>query len=119
MSDETSSTTPHQKRALRHRRIRARVSGSATCPRLAVYRSNAYIYGQLIDDTTGLTLAAASDMKSKKGTKTERARTVGADLAKKAQAAGITQCVFDRGGFLYAGRISTLADAARESGLIF
>ncbi|MFA6080226.1 MAG: 50S ribosomal protein L18 [Candidatus Gracilibacteria bacterium] len=113
------STTPHQKRALRHRRIRTRVSGSAICPRLAVYRSNAYIYGQLIDDTTGLTLAAASDMQVKKGTKTERARIVGTELAKKAQVAGITKCVFDRGGFLYAGRISSLADAARESGLIF
>ena len=113
------STTSHQKRAIRQRRIRARISGTATCPRLAVYRSNACIYAQMIDDVAGKTLAAASDIKAKKGNKTERARLVGADIAKKAQAAGITQCVFDRGGFIYTGRISALADAARESGLVF
>jgi large subunit ribosomal protein L18 len=113
------SNTSHQKRATRQRRIRARISGSATCPRLAVYRSNAFIYAQLIDDVAGKTLAAASDMQVKKGTKSDRARAVGADIAKQAQAVGLTKCVFDRGGFLYAGRISTLADAARESGLIF
>lgn len=113
------SNTSHQKRSIRQRRIRARISGSATCPRLAVYRSNAFIYAQLIDDVASKTLAAASDMQVKKGTKSDRARAVGADIAKQAQAAGITKCVFDRGGFLYAGRIATLADAARESGLIF
>lgn len=113
------STTSHQKRAIRQRRIRARISGSATRPRLAVYRSNSCIYVQLIDDVAGKTLASSHDMKSNKGTKTERARTVGADIAKKAQAIGVTQCVFDRGGFIYTGRISALADAARESGLIF
>lgn len=113
------STTPHQKRAIRQRRIRARISGSAICPRLAVYRSNAFIYAQLIDDVSGKTLASASDLKVTNGKKSDRARTVGADISKKAQAAGITKCVFDRGGFLYAGRISVLADAAREAGLIF
>ena len=113
------STTSHQKRAIRQRRIRARISGTATCPRLAVYRSNASIYAQMIDDVAGKTLASANDMKAKKGNKTDRARLVGADIAKKAQAAGITHCVFDRGGFIYTGRISALADAARESGLIF
>jgi large subunit ribosomal protein L18 len=113
------STTSHQKRATRQRRIRARISGSATCPRLAVYRSNAFIYAQLIDDVAGKTLASASDMQVKKGKKSDRAHTVGTEISKKAQAAGITKCVFDRGGFLYAGRIATLADAARESGLIF
>jgi large subunit ribosomal protein L18 len=113
------SNTSHQKRAIRQRRIRARISGSATRPRLAVYRSNACIYAQLIDDVAQKTLASASDLKLTTGTKSERARLVGADIAKKAQAAGITQCVFDRGGFIYAGRISALADAARESGLIF
>jgi large subunit ribosomal protein L18 len=113
------SNTSHQKRAIRQRRIRARISGSATCPRLAVYRSNAFIYAQLIDDVSGKTLAASSDMQVKNGNKSERARTVGAEISKKAQAVGITKCVFDRGGFIYAGRISTLADAAREAGLIF
>lgn len=114
-----STSTSHQKRAIRQRRIRSKISGSATCPRLAVYRSNTFIYAQLIDDVAGKTLASASDVKTSSWNKTERARTIGADIAKKAQAAGIKKCVFDRGGFIYAGRISVLADAARESGLIF
>ena len=111
--------TSSQKRIVRHKRIRARIHGTATCPRLAVYRSNANIYAQLIDDDTGVTLAAANDLKAKKGTKIERAQAVGAEIAKNAQSAKISKCVFDRGGFLYTGRISALADAARESGLVF
>jgi large subunit ribosomal protein L18 len=111
--------TSLERRIARHKRIRARISGTAVCPRLSVYRSNASIYAQLIDDVSGVTLASSSDMKAKKGTKMERAQTVGADIGKKAQAAGISSCVFDRGGFLYTGRIAALADAAREAGLSF
>lgn len=103
-----------QKRIVRHKRIRSRISGTAVCPRLAVYRSNAQIYAQLIDDVAGKTLASAHDMKSKKGSKIDNARTVGAEIAKKAQTAGIKTCVFDRGGFIYTGRVAALADAARE-----
>ncbi len=111
--------TSSQKRIIRHRRIRARVSGTATCPRLAVYRSNAHIYAQLIDDVAGHTLASTHDMEAKKGTKIDRAKAAGAEIAKKALAAGIKTCVFDRGGFLYTGRIAALADGAREGGLTF
>ncbi len=111
--------TSHEKRLTRHKRIRARISGTATCPRLSVYRANAHIYAQLIDDVAGKTLASAHDMESKKGTKLDHARSVGAEIAKKATAAGIKTCVFDRGGFIYTGRVAALADAAREGGLIF
>ena len=107
------------KRIARHVKIRARVSGTSTKPRLAVFRSNTSIYAQLIDDTTGKTLASASDIKGTTGTKTEQAAAVGADVAKKALALGLTECVFDRGGFLYHGRVKALAEAARETGLKF
>ena len=113
------TTTSAQKRTARHRRIRMRVTGTAERPRLSVYRSNASIYAQLIDDTTGLTLASAHDMEAKKGTKIEHARQVGEEIAAKATKAGIKTVVFDRGGFLYTGRIAALADAAREGGLLF
>lgn len=106
-------------RMRRHNRIRAKVSGTATIPRLAVYRSARYITAQLIDDTKGVTLAMATDMKATKGTKVERAKAVGIDIATKAKAGKIGKVVFDRGGFLYAGRVKALADAAREGGLIF
>ena len=106
--------TSSEKRIVRHKRIRSRISGTAVCPRLAVYRSNSSIYAQLIDDVAGKTLVSAHDTAIKKGTKMERARLVGTDIAKKATAAGITTCVFDRGGFIYTGRIAALADAARE-----
>ncbi len=111
--------TSSQKRIIRHRRIRATISGTATCPRLAVYRSNAHIYAQLIDDVAGKTLASTHDMEAKKGTKMEHATTAGTEIAKKALAAGIKTCVFDRGGFLYTGRIAALADGARKGGLTF
>ncbi len=94
--------TSSQKRIVRHKRIRAKISGTATCPRLAVYRSNAHIYAQLIDDTAGRTLVSTHDMEAKKGTKIDHAKATGAEIAKKALAAGIKTCVFDRGGFLYA-----------------
>lgn len=103
----------------RHNRIRAKVSGTASVPRLAVFRSAKHINVQLIDDTKGTTLAAASDMTITKGTKLEHAVVVGKDIASKAKAKNITKVVFDRGGFLYAGRVKALADAAREGGLIF
>lgn len=106
-------------RMRRHNRIRAKVSGTASIPRLAIFRSARFITAQLIDDTKGVTLAQASDMKSAKGTKVERAKAVGAEIATKAKAAKIDKIVFDRGGFLYAGRVKALADAAREGGLTF
>lgn len=106
-------------RMRRHNRIRAKVSGTASIPRLAIFRSARFITAQLIDDTKGVTLAEASDMKSAKGTKVERAKQVGAEIASKAKAAKIDKIVFDRGGFLYAGRVKALADAARAGGLTF
>jgi large subunit ribosomal protein L18 len=106
-------------RERRHKRIRSRVSGTGEIPRLAVFRSAVHISVQLIDDEKGLTLAAASDSAVKKGTKIERAQTVGKDIASKAIAKKIERVVFDRGGFLYAGRVKALADAARAGGLKF
>lgn len=103
---------------MRQRRIRARISGTASKPRLAVFRSNAAIYAQLIDDTTGTTLAAA-DSRKETGSTTVAAGAVGAAIAKKAVAAGITQAVFDRGGYRYTGAVAALADAARAGGLAF
>lgn len=103
---------------MRHRRIRARISGTASRPRLVVFRSLQKNYAQLVDDTTGKVLAAANDAKLK-GNKTERAAQVGALLAKKASEKGITTCVFDRNGYKYHGRVKALADAARETGLKF
>ncbi len=104
-------------------RIRKKVSGTAQKPRLSVFRSNSDIYVQLIDDTTGTTLAAASsrdkDLLAQKGTKSEKSKLVGAALAAKAKALGITTCVFDRGGYLYHGRVKSAADGAREGGLQF
>lgn len=113
------SLSQSEKRIKRHKRIRARISGTADCPRLAVYRSNAQIYAQIIDDVAGRTLASAHDMEVKKGNKIEHAQSVGTEIAKKAQAAGIKTVVFDRGGFIYTGRVAALADAARTGGLIF
>ena len=106
-----------------HYRIRKRVSGVASKPRLSVYLSNGYIYVQLIDDVNGNTLAAASsrdkDIAAQKVTKTEKSKLVGAVIARKASELGIEKVVFDRGGFLYHGRIKALADSAREAGLNF
>ncbi len=112
----TSSKTIQRHR--RHRRIRARVIGSAEKPRLAVYRSNRAISVQLIDDVAAKTLAAASSS-AMKGTERDNAVLVGKEIAAKAKGLGITKIVFDRGGFLYAGKIKALADAAREGGLTF
>lgn len=105
--------------ATRHNRIRAKVSGTASRPRLSVYRSNANIYAQVIDDVAQKTICAASDIKITKWTKIERASLVGQEIAKKAMDLGIKEVVFDRGGFIYMGRVKTLADAAREKWLKF
>ena len=100
--------------------IRHKVSGVAEKPRMTVFRSNAQIYVQLIDDVTGKTLAAASSLGLKeKVTKTQQAAKVGALVAEAAKAAGINEVVFDRNGYLYHGRVKQLADAAREGGLKF
>ena len=110
-------------RQKRHERIRLRLSGSAERPRLAVFRSLNHIYAQVIDDTTGKTLAAASSLEKELKTagqkKTDEAKTVGRLIAERARSAGIEQVVFDRAGFRYHGRIKSLADAAREAGLEF
>lgn len=104
-------------------RIRKKIVGSAQRPRLSVFRSNSDIYVQLIDDANGVTLAAASsrdkDIKAQKGTKSEKSKLVGAALATKAIALGITAVIFDRGGYLYHGRVKSVADGAREAGLQF
>lgn len=104
-------------------RIRAKVSGVAAKPRLSVFRSNKDIYAQLIDDTTGTTLVAANsrqaDITASTGNKVEKAALVGKVLAQKALALGIDKCIFDRGGYLYHGRVKSIADGAREGGLKF
>ena len=107
-------------RARRHRRVRVRVAGTGQRPRLSVFRSLHHVYAQLIDDETGRTLAAASTAQLKSRKKdVGAAAAVGRAIAGKAKAAGVTAAVFDRGGFLYHGRVKALADAAREAGLEF
>lgn len=107
------------KRLARHTRVRAKVNGTTERPRLVVYRSLKAIYAKLVDDTSGKTLAEASDLKGKKGTKTERAKEVGVEIAKKGIEKKVTLCVFDRNGYQYHGRVKALAEAAREGGLKF
>lgn len=107
-------------RAKKHWRMRRKVNGTPERPRLAVFRSNKHIYAQIIDDTVGRTLVAASTLEFEaEGTKTEAAKQVGDLVAKKALEKGIKQVVFDRGGNIYHGRIQALADGAREAGLDF
>lgn len=110
-------------RRKRHARIRLRLAGTPERPRLAVFRSIEQIYAQVIDDTTGHTLASASSLeatlRAASGTKVDSARKVGSLVAERARAAGVSQVVFDRAGFRYHGRIKALADGARESGLDF
>ena len=113
------NTSKTMQRTRRHARIRARVSGTAEKPRLAVFRSNRAIYAQLIDDVSGKTLAAADTRKAKGATPVERATEVGAAIAEAAKKAGITAIVFDRGGFQYQGNIAAVADGARNGGLTF
>lgn len=100
-------------------KIRSRISGTKECPRLSVFRSNKFIYAQLIDDTKGETLAQASDIKITKGTKIERAKQVGKMIAEAGATKKITKVVFDRNGFKYTGRIKLVADEARATGLKF
>lgn len=109
-------------RAKRHTRVRAKISGTAECPRLNVFRSAKHIYAQLIDDVNGVTLACASSLSSEfegNGGNKEGAKKVGELIAKNAAEKGITEVVFDRGGYLYHGRVKELADGAREGGLKF
>ena len=109
-------------RLKRHARVRSKISGTAERPRLAVYRSNAHIYAQIIDDVKGVTLVAASSTEKGFdgiGSNKEAAKKVGQMIAEKALAAGITEVVFDRGGYIYHGRVSELAAGAREGGLKF
>jgi large subunit ribosomal protein L18 len=107
-------------RGRRHRRVRVKVSGDPQRPRLSVYRSLHHVYAQLIDDSSGRTLAAASTVALKSGKKDAgAAAAVGRSIAERAREAGVTTAVFDRGGFLYHGRVKALAEAAREAGLEF
>lgn len=108
-----------EKRTRLKAKIRSRISGTSERPRLSVFRSNKFIYAQLIDDTTGTTLAAATDAKETKGTKIERAMKVGKMIAEGAKAKKIGVVLFDRNGFKYTGRIKVLADEARKEGLQF
>jgi large subunit ribosomal protein L18 len=112
--------TKREARLRRHRRVRGKISGTADRPRLVVFRSNRGIFAQLVDDESGRTLAAATwaALSSGSGSKTEQAREVGQALAATAKKAGIERCVFDRGGYLFHGRVKALAEGAREGGLL-
>ncbi len=116
-----STLTVREARERRHRRVRGKVAGNAERPRLAVFRSNRGIFAQLVDDAGGRTLAGASwvALKGFKGDKSEQAKEVGKQLAAAAKKAGIAEVVFDRGGYLYHGRVKALAEGAREGGLKF
>ena len=120
-----SKIDKNAERIKRHKRIRNRISGTQQRPRLCVYRSDKHIYAQIIDDTVGKTLCAASTVEKEIAaqvaelTKSDAAKAVGKALAQKAIALGITEVVFDRGGYLYTGRVQALADGAREGGLQF
>jgi len=107
------------KRNRRHARVRAKISGTAERPRLSVFRSNKNIYAQIIDDNSEVTIAQANDLKETSGAKIDRAQAVGRAIAEAAKAKNIETVVFDRGGYLYAGRVKALAEAAREAGLKF
>lgn len=106
-------------RKKRHLKIRRRIKGTTSCPRLSVFRSNIHIYAQIIDDSLGKTLVSVSDLKVEKSKKSALAFEVGKQLAQKAIKNKIKEVVFDRGGFLYHGRIAELAKGAREGGLKF
>ncbi len=117
-----SKKDKNAQRLKRHARVRAKISGTTERPRLAVYRSNAHIYAQIIDDVKGVTLCSASSVEKDFegiGSNKEAAKKVGVKIAEKALAAGITEVVFDRGGYIYHGRVSELAAGAREGGLKF
>jgi large subunit ribosomal protein L18 len=123
MPSRFDTSTKAGLRARRHARVRRKVAGTAERPRLAVFRSNKHMVAQVIDDATGRTLAAAStveaDLRSTPTGNKSAAAAVGRLVAERAKAAGVTAVVFDRGGFIYHGRVASLADAAREAGLEF
>ncbi len=108
-----------EKRIRLKKKIRTKIVGTKDTPRFSVFRSNKFVYAQLIDDSTGKTIISASDMSIKKGTKTDHSTEVGAIVAKEAIAKGIKKVVFDRNGFKYIGRVKALADSARAAGLEF
>ena len=116
-----SKESKNVSRVRRHARVRRKVSGTPECPRLCLYRSNKNIEAQIIDDLNGVTLVASSSMalKLENGSNVEAAAKVGADIANKAKAKGLTKVVFDRSGYIYHGRVKALAEAAREAGLEF
>lgn len=114
-----NTSTKQLKRERRHRRVRAKVIGTASRPRLSIFKSNTRIVAQLIDDAKGMTLASVSSAEEKGKTPRERAEVAAATLAKRAGEKKIKAVVFDRGGFLYAGTIKAFADAARKAGLEF
>lgn len=116
-----NKVSKNETRKRRHARVRAKVSGTSTCPRLNVFRSNSHIFAQIIDDTNGTTLVSSSTLalKLESSSNIEAATQVGTDIAKKALEKNITNVVFDRGGYVYHGRVKALADAAREAGLKF
>ena len=116
------SIDKNKSRLRRHKRVRGKINGTAECPRLNVFRSSQHIYAQIIDDVKGVTLAAASSTEKGfdgYGGHVEAAKKVGLMIAEKAKAAGITDGVFDRGGYVYHGRVAALAEGAREGGLNF
>lgn len=115
-----------EKRIRLKKKIRTKISGTAKCPRLSVFRSNNHMYAQIIDDLKNTTIVSSSDLsiksidsKKKDFTKGEKAKLIGQDIAKKAIEKGITNCVFDRNGFKYTGRVKDLAEGARSGGLKF
>lgn len=108
-----------ESRERRHARIRAKVAGTSLCPRISIFKSNKRIIAQLIDDTKGVTIVAVSDLDANGKTKTERAEKAGEMFAKTAKEKGVTKAVFDRGGFLYTGRVRAFADGARKGGIHF
>jgi len=112
-------TKKYLDRKRRHNRVRSKVNGTAECPRLVVFKSLNFTYGQIVNDKTHKVLVSASDMKIKGGTKSEKAKKTGTELAKLAVEKKITKVVFDRNGYKYHGRVKALADAAREGGLKF
>ena len=117
-----SKVDSNKKRLIRHKRVRAKISGTAERPRLNVFRSLSNIYAQIIDDTTGTTLVSASSVEKGfegNGGNKEAAKKVGEMIAERAKAKGITEVVFDRGGYVYHGRVKELAEGAREGGLQF
>ncbi len=114
-----TTNAKYEKRVRRRNRIRSKVSGSVDMPRLSVYKSNRALYAQIIDDDKGVTLASVTTQDLKGKGLVEKAKAAGAELAKRAGEKGIKKVVFDRGGFIYTGRVKALADGAREGGLQF